>query len=142
MQYRHRHQTYEPAALGYFVSPSGSANASCNADICDSPVWTVDSNAWRDAGGTIAGRSYARPGEQGPGGDGVALGELRLGRGTVRIIGALLPQPSERRYHPYGLAAHAITYTGYQVIENALIHRRAAAPVPARAPGLPRTTAD
>ena len=140
--YQHRHQTYEPAAIGYFVSPSGSANASCSADICDSPLWTVEPEAWRKAGGTVAGRSYARPGELGPGGDGISLGELPVGKGKIRIIGALLPQPSERRYHPYGLAAHALTYTGYQLVENALIHRRVAPVTPERPPRLPKTLSD
>jgi hypothetical protein len=38
----------------------------------------------------------------------------------VRVIGALLPMPTEQYYHPFGLANYALTYTGYQVLKNAL----------------------
>jgi hypothetical protein len=50
----------------------------------------------------------------------VTLGELRLGKGTIRVIGALLPMPTEQYYHPFGLANYALTYTGYQVLQNSL----------------------
>jgi hypothetical protein len=36
------------------------------------------------------------------------------------VIGALLPMPSDRAYHPFGLANYALTYSGYQVLQNAL----------------------
>jgi hypothetical protein len=50
----------------------------------------------------------------------VTLGELRVGQGTIRIIGPLVPIPSEQSYHPFGLANYAVTYTGYQVPLNSL----------------------
>jgi CARDB protein len=50
----------------------------------------------------------------------VTLGELALGRGVVRVIGAVLPIPTEHYYHPFGLANYAVTYSGYQVLQNAL----------------------
>jgi hypothetical protein len=28
--------------------------------------------------------------------------------------GALLPAPTERNHHPFGLSSYALTYTGYQ----------------------------
>jgi hypothetical protein len=118
--FSHRHQTYEPTPLGFFVSPSGASNASCTSDTCDSPNWIVDRAAWESAGGTVAARTLVRETTE-PGSDsntGVSLGELALGKGRVRIAGALLPEPSEANYHPYGLASYALTYTGYQVFEN------------------------
>ena len=118
--FQHRHQTYEPVPIGYYVSPSGSGNSSCTSDRCDSPNWIVDQEAWRDAGGTTAGRTLIRA-TQSPGSQssvGTSLGELDFGAGRIRIAGALLPDPTEENYHPYGLRSYALTYTGYQLFEN------------------------
>jgi hypothetical protein len=104
----HRHQTYEPVPLGFAIQdPSG-------ADASTAPIWAVDQTAWERRGGVTVGTTTA---------DQVTLGELRLGRGVVRIIGALLPTPTDRFFHPWGLAAYAVTYSGYQVLQNALAHR-------------------
>jgi uncharacterized repeat protein (TIGR01451 family) len=54
----------------------------------------------------------------------VTLGELPMGAGRIRIIGPLLPMPTESYYHPFGLASYALTYTGYQVLNNALQWQR------------------
>jgi hypothetical protein len=80
-------------------------------DFNSSPVWAVDRKTWEDAGGRTAGTTTAEK---------VTLGELRLGQGTIRIIGPLVPMPSEQYYHPFGLANYAVTYTGYQVLQNTL----------------------
>ncbi|MEX2458420.1 MAG: M14 family zinc carboxypeptidase [Actinomycetota bacterium] len=126
-EFLHRHQTYEPGPIGYYISPEGSANAGCSVDRCDSPNWIVDLEAWEGAGGTVAGRTVVKASED-PEDEttsvGVSLGELRLGRGRVRIVGALLPHPTEKNYHPFGLASYALTYTGYQIFENAIAYRR------------------
>ena len=50
----------------------------------------------------------------------VTVGELPLGAGRIRIVGALLPQPSTRDDHPLRLESYAPTYTGYIVIRNLL----------------------
>jgi len=36
----------------------------------------------------------------------------------VRILGALLPDPTEEFYHPFGLQDYAVTYTGYTLLQN------------------------
>ncbi|MGH2750033.1 MAG: hypothetical protein ACRDK3_04045, partial [Actinomycetota bacterium] len=119
-RFEHRHQTYEPVPLGYYISPSGAGNSECDSDRCDSPNWIVDQQAWQDAGGTTAARTLVRetvsPGS--PSTTGTSLGELDYGAGRIRIAGALLPDPTEENYHPYGLSSYALTYTGYQVFEN------------------------
>jgi Zinc carboxypeptidase len=121
-----RHQTYEPVPLGYYVSPEGSGNAACDSDRCDSPNWIVDQDAWKAAGGTTAGRTLVRettePGS--PSHTGTSLGELKFGDGVSRIAGALLPNPTTKNYHPYGLFSYALTYTGYQLFENLIAYRR------------------
>ncbi|MGH2830670.1 MAG: hypothetical protein ACRDJM_09315, partial [Actinomycetota bacterium] len=145
VRYANRHQTYEPVPIGYFVSPSGSSNASCGSDLCDSPNWIVNEQVWRAAGGTVAAKTHVnrytdprpQPGQSLlPPKSGVSLGEIKLGKGVVRVAGALLPDPTQQNYHPYGLASYALTYTGYQVFENLVKYRRRFRPVvvlPARA---------
>jgi hypothetical protein len=120
--FTHRHQTYEPVPTGFYVSAGGD----CFSDRCDSPNWVVDEKVWKEAGGTVAGRTFARmhtepefeDGKAVPSVAGVSLGELALGKGKIRIAGALLPEPTEANYHPYGLASYSLTYTGYQLFEN------------------------
>jgi hypothetical protein len=102
---QHRHQTYEPVPIGYAIQDEDGA------DFNSSPVWAVDQVAWEQLGGRTVGITTA---------DQATLGELRLGSGNVRIIGALVPMPTEQYYHPYGLANYALTYSGYQVLQNAL----------------------
>lgn len=101
----HRHQTYEPVPLGFAIQdPSGSrANTA--------PIWAIDQSVWEKRGGRTVGTST---------GDQMTLGELRLGKGVVRVVGALLPTPTNRYLHPYGLANYAVTYSGYQVFQNAI----------------------
>ncbi len=121
-----RHQTYEPVPLGYYVGPGGSGNASCTADKCDSPNWIVDEAAWTAAGGTVAAKTLIRETteQNSAATTGVSLGELPFGEGTIRIAGALLPDPTEENHHPYGLASYSVTYTGYRVFENLIRYAR------------------
>ncbi|MBW3621058.1 MAG: hypothetical protein KY461_12505, partial [Actinobacteria bacterium] len=114
-QYYDRRQTYEPVPMGFLVGGPSTCTSGC-----DAPIWVVHETAWEGAGGIHLGRSYVRPGPQGgAGSDGVSLGELPLGDGVVRIIGALLPEPTQDNFHPYGLSSFGLTYTGYQLFENA-----------------------
>ena len=101
-----RHQTYEPVPIGYAITPADD-----DSDLNTSPVWGVDQIEWERLGGRTAGTTTA---------DQVTLGEIGLGRGVVRVVGALLPMPTEQFYHPFGLANYAVTYSGYQVLQNAL----------------------
>ena len=105
-----RHQTYEPVPIGYAITAADD-----DTDFNSSPVWAVDQVEWEKAGGRTAGTTTA---------DQVTLGELALGKGVVRTIGALLPMPTEAYYHPFGLANYALTYSGYQVLQNALQWQR------------------
>jgi hypothetical protein len=106
-----RHQTYEPVPIGYAITPDDD-----DTQLSASPVWSVDQIEWERLGGRTAGTTTA---------DQVTLGELSLGEGVVRIVGALVPMPTEQYYHPFGLANYAVTYSGYQVFLNALQWERA-----------------
>ncbi len=114
--FSHRHQTYEPVPIGYYVDAGGD----CSDSLCDSPNWFVDEAAWKAAGGTVGARTLGLV-QKDPGAErktGVSLGEMALGKGKIRIAGALLPEPTEANYHPFGLSSYSTTYTGYQVFEN------------------------
>jgi hypothetical protein len=100
-------QTYEPVPLGYEISNTFSSSSS----VFTSPEWWVARGPWQEAGGRTVGTA---------GGGHVVLGEVPLGRGRVRVIGALLPNPSGNYAHPFGVADYALTYTGYILLENAL----------------------
>ena len=77
-----------------------------------SPVWTVDRSAWEKAGGKTAGTT---------GNDTrTTLGEVKIGKGRVRILGALLPNPTGAFAHPFGVSSYAVTYWGYRVVANLL----------------------
>ena len=92
-------QTYDTVPIGYQF---GQVTA---------PNWTVAQEAWEAGGGITAGTN----------GDGrTVYGEKKLGKGKVRFLGALLPQPTEEHYHPYGLQNYAVTYTGYTLLQNML----------------------
>ncbi|HEV2891588.1 MAG TPA: M14 family zinc carboxypeptidase [Frankiaceae bacterium] len=96
-------QTYDSVPIGFAFPPAGE----------NCPNWTVDQAAWEDAGGTTAGTN----------GTGRTIwGEAPMGEGRVRFLGALLPQPTEDFYHPYGLQNYAVTYTGYTLLQNALAY--------------------
>jgi hypothetical protein len=96
-------QTYDSVPIGFAFPPAGE----------NCPNWTVDQAAWEKAGGvTVATNGTGR----------TAYGEAPLGKGKVRFLGALLPQPTEEFFHPYGLQNYAVTYTGYSLLQNMLAY--------------------
>lgn len=106
----HRHQTYEPVPLGIAIE-DGAGNDSPN-----SPVWYLESTEVQAANGEPVGTT----------GDftNVSLGQIKHKGGVVKWIGALLPDPSEKFDHPFGLNNHALTYSGYQLLHNALKYEK------------------
>lgn len=96
-------QTYDVIPIGM---PDGGGEA---------PNWRVATAAWEAAGGTTTGTT---------GGE-TSYGEVPVGSGTIRFLGALLPQPTEDFFHPYGLQNYAVTYTGYTLLQNMLKPRTA-----------------
>jgi hypothetical protein len=93
-------QTYDTVPIGYRFGDENSA-----------PNWKVESAAWEADGGTTLGTN---------GSEQTIYGEKTLGKGRVRFLGALLPDPTEEFDHPYGLQNYAVTYTGYTLLENML----------------------
>ena len=95
-------QTYYEVPLGFNI----------NQDT--SPHWIVKRRAWRKAGGKI--QAYIEQENE------IGLGRVRVGRGTIGIIGALLPQPTERFDHLYGLSDYAVSVAGGQILKNMITH--------------------
>lgn len=92
-------QLVETPPLGY-----------CIGNEC-SPMTVVDEAAFTEAGGHVVGTT----------GEGrVSVGELKLGKGIVRIVGGALPTPTEEHDHRYGLRNYALTYTGLFIMENSI----------------------
>ena len=91
-------QTFDTVPIGYAFG--GSDNSA--------PNWRVDTAAWEAAGGVTAGTTSSQ----------TIYGEAPLGEGRLRILGALLPDPTEEFYHPFGLQDYAVTYTGYTLLQN------------------------
>jgi hypothetical protein len=93
-------QTYDTVPIGYRFGEENSA-----------PNWKVESAAWETDGGVTLGTN----------GTGQTIyGEKPVGKGRVRFLGALLPDPTEEFDHPYGLQNYAVTYTGYTLLQNML----------------------
>jgi hypothetical protein len=119
-----RRQTYEPTPLGYaiqYTDVEEGQTAAVGDDKAESPGWDVDREAFERAGG----RTIATAVEAGDTGadaelDRAAMGEARVGSGRVRFVGALLPQPTQRFDHDFGLEPYALTYTGHILLRNAL----------------------
>jgi hypothetical protein len=98
----HRRQTYEPVPLGYSLNEGGA------------PVWYVLQEAYNKAKGKE--RAVATGQAQ----DEVTVGEIKYKGGRIRFVGALLPDPTKKYYHPYGLSDYALTWAGYQLLQNVL----------------------
>ena len=93
-------QTYYEVPLGYSV------------DQDSAPHVTVAREAWEGAGGKSL--AYITDEAQ------IGLGRLKLGKGTIGILGALLPRPTEEFDHFFGLADYGVSVAGGQILNNML----------------------
>ena len=108
-----RRQTYEPVPLGMAIQTPD------DDDAFNAPVWHVQQDLWRKARGGKQ-RAVATTGERNK----VSYGEISFFGGRIRIIGGLLPMPTNKFDHPFGLADYGLTYSGYQMLQNALTWTR------------------
>ncbi|ELZ10932.1 peptidase M14 carboxypeptidase A [Halovivax asiaticus JCM 14624] len=74
----------------------------------ESPVHTVNQNAFTSAGGDVAATTD---------GD-VIVGEL----GSITVIGSLLPPANQSNMHPFGMENYGITAPGMRILRAALGH--------------------
>lgn len=107
-----RRQTYEPVPLGMAIqTPNGG-------DADNSPVWWLPESSLKKAAGKF--RAVATTGDFSK----VSYGEIAYKGGKIRFAGALLPMPVDKFDHPFGLASYALTYSGYQMLQNMLTYTR------------------
>ncbi|HEX2195539.1 MAG TPA: hypothetical protein VHJ76_01325, partial [Actinomycetota bacterium] len=139
-------QTFAPTPIGYpllmerdnyWSAGSNSGEAGDTSPTKNSAViWSVARDAWEGAGGVTVGtadppsdrKSTAdtdegiafdfgkRFGAQ----DKTVIGTLPVGKGRIVIFGALLPQPTERFPHWFGLNAYAISDAGQKMLLKVL----------------------
>ena len=108
-----RRQTYEPTPLGFAIQGRNGADGSF------SPQWDIDQRALQAAGGRVVGGSTTgSPSAAVAVPERTTIGEFKIGSGTIRVIGALLPQPSTRYDHQLGIEPYALTYTGHILFCN------------------------
>ncbi|HJR46140.1 MAG TPA: M14 family zinc carboxypeptidase [Actinomycetota bacterium] len=108
----HRRQTYEPVPLGIAIQTADGGDAN------NSPIWTVTGAGWKKAKGKQ--RTVGTSGGTAK----ISYGEIKFFGGRIRILGALLPMPTDKFDHPFGLADYGLTYSGYQMLQNALTWSR------------------
>lgn len=93
-------QTYEPVPIGFSIETNSA------------PMWGIERAAWSGLGGDEVGTLYNS--------DHVGLGIVPQGAGQIHFIGALLPDPSQEFYHPFGLDSYATIPTGNTLLRNML----------------------
>jgi hypothetical protein len=102
-------QTYEPTPLGFGTSREAT-------------LWGVAPAAFNVIqGSSVAGFVCGGPNlGQDCDARNIGLGKVEIGAGEIQFFGAILPDPSEEFYHPYGLDHYATTYSGNQIVRNML----------------------
>ena len=104
-------KVHETASQTYYEVPLGYS-----LDEDTSPHWIVARSAWEEAGGKSI--AYVDDEEE------IGLGRVKVGRGTIGIFGAILPDPTERYDHFFGLADYAVTVAGGQILNNMIAFGR------------------
>ncbi|MFP5219386.1 MAG: M14 family zinc carboxypeptidase [Actinomycetes bacterium] len=105
---RHRKQTTEPVPIGYAIQDEDGGDASTL------PQHGITPQAFTDAGGRVVG--VVGDSDEGN----VTYGEIPVGDGQVRVLGSLLPFPTDEYDHPFGLNDYSITFTAYEMAKNLL----------------------
>lgn len=108
----HRRQTYEPVPINYAIQNENGG------DQNNSPAWFVSASAWKKAKGLQ--RAVGTTGGTGQ----ISYGEIKWGKGRIRILGAVLPMPTDKFDNPFGVADYSLTYSGYQLLKNVLSWER------------------
>ncbi|MEA2473610.1 MAG: hypothetical protein QOE06_1525 [Thermoleophilaceae bacterium] len=118
-----RRQMFEPTPLGFAIQNKAGADGSFSRQ------YDVDKAAWEKAGGhSVAASADAGARNATAVYTRVTVGELKMGKGDVRIGGALLPQPTEAFDHEFGIEPYAVTNTGYTIARNLLDAPRTTSP--------------
>lgn len=113
-----RKQMYEPTPLGFAIQSIDRAGS----DQSNAIQWDIDRKAYEALPNARLVGTSVNSGARNASAvhDRVAMGEVKIGNGQVRFIGALLPQPTTRFDHEFGLEPYAVTVAGYLIFRNLL----------------------
>lgn len=136
-----RRETYDPVSIGYQMRAERDVHwASGTPDSQThnmAPIWMVSRAGWEKLGGhTVATTDpLSNPTatvDEGTSTDKVSLGTLRLGKGRIVVFGAMLPDPTDKYRHPFGLSSYSPSYPAQSIFRQAITYSagdgRSAAP--------------
>lgn len=122
-------QLYDPVGIGYplLMERDNYWSSGTSPTKNDAPIWSVDRDAWKTLGGATFGsadppatRKTTYEGNQT---NRTVIGILRHGKGRIVIFGALLPRPTERYSHWFGLDPYTISIAGQTMLLRTLAYR-------------------
>jgi hypothetical protein len=137
-------QTFSPTPIGfpllmerdsYWESGTNNEDAGESSPTKNSaPIWSVDRDAWEAAGGVTIGTTDPpadrKSVDEGNNFDGVGkrdadqdkteIGTLKVGKGRIVIFGALLPRPTEKYPHWFGLNGYSVSAAGQTMFLRAM----------------------
>ena len=137
-------QTFAPTPIGYpllMERDSYWESGTNNEDAGDSSptknsaaIWSIDRDAWEAEGGDTVGTTdppadrksvsegstLDQYGKRDADQDKTEIGVLPVGKGRIVIFGALLPQPTEKYSHWFGLNAYAISHPAQTMLLRVL----------------------
>jgi hypothetical protein len=135
---------YAPTPIGYPLLMERDSywdSGTNNEDAGDSSptknsalLYTVQRDAWEAAGGETVGtadppadrksveegNTTQQAGKRDANQDKTEIGVLPVGEGRIFIFGALLPQPTERYPHWFGLNAYSVSTAGQTMLLRVL----------------------
>jgi hypothetical protein len=82
-----------------------------------SPMTVIAREAWEAAGGHTVATTGNNSGSSDDATQ-TSVGQLKLGKGLIRIMGGGLHMPTEENDHRYGLKDYSLTYSGLFILER------------------------
>jgi hypothetical protein len=137
-------QTFAPTPIGfpllmerdtYWDSGTNNEDAGNSSPTKNSaPIWTVNRDVWEEAGGVTVGtadppadrkavsegNNMQTFGKRDADQDRTEIGTIEVGKGRIVIFGALLPQPTEKYPHWFGLNGYSISAAGQTMFLRAM----------------------
>ncbi|HEV2061928.1 MAG TPA: hypothetical protein VGR12_03670, partial [Solirubrobacteraceae bacterium] len=118
-----RRQVYEPTPLGFAIQHTEPTDEDdVGDDAFESPAWDVERKAYEINPGAKTAATAVSDTDDGIDQllDRTSVGEAVVGKGRVRFLGAVAPQPSQQFDHDFGIEPYSLTYTGHLLLRNAL----------------------
>ena len=134
-------QSYDPVGLGYplLMERDQYWSSGDSGTVNSAPIYMIDRAAWEAAGGQTIGTADPPPTPkaqvEGQATNKTTVGILPVGKGRVVVFGALLPRPTDRYTHWFGLDAYTISDGFQELLLRTLTWKDTGATAPASVPG-------